>query len=235
MKLSDVEIAIDGRDGGGRFDAHQFLTQLFRQADKDERGYLELSDLKEPQFQFLRTLFPVADRNRDSRLTLEELSAYVVLQAEAPRCQAALAVIEQGRALFQIFDANRDGQLSTHELRTAWSRLEPLDVQKKGYITADQLARQFRIVVAYGSAQTLSNVSLRTRVAVPGSVPLARTVPEWFRKMDANGDGFVSPRKFLGSRADFARIDTNGDGLIDPEEAERFDAQVREKNGRPAR
>jgi hypothetical protein len=58
---------------------------------------------------------------------------------------------------------------------------------------------------------------------------LPRGLPEWFRKMDTNGDGFVSPREFLGSRADFNRIDTNGDGLIDPQEAERYDALVRAK------
>jgi hypothetical protein len=51
--------------------------------------------------------------------------------------------------------------------------------------------------------------------------------PLWFRKMDRNGDGDVSPREFLGSRDDFRRIDTDGDGLISAEEAERYDAAVR--------
>jgi hypothetical protein len=50
--------------------------------------------------------------------------------------------------------------------------------------------------------------------------------------MDTNGDGFLSPREFLGSRADFSRIDTSGDGLIDPEEAIRFDALTRGTKGR---
>jgi Ca2+-binding EF-hand superfamily protein len=233
VKLSDVEITVQGRDTGfvRRFDARQFFTQQFRQADKEERGYVELADLKEPQFQFLRTLFAVADRNGDGKLTLEELSAYAALQAEAPRCQASLAVIEQGRALFQMFDANRDGQLSIHELRTAWSRLEPLDTEKKGYVTADQIARQFQVLVAHGPAQNflaLGPQGLQGRGPVP-DVVLPRGLPEWFRKMDTNGDGFVSPREFLGSRADFNRIDTNGDGLIDPQEAERYDALVRAK------
>ena len=43
--------------------------------------------------------------------------------------------------------------------------------------------------------------------------------PLWFRKMDRNGDGDVSPREFLGTLEDFRKIDTDGDGLIDAQEA----------------
>jgi hypothetical protein len=49
----------------------------------------------------------------------------------------------------------------------------------------------------------------------------------WFRKMDVNGDGDVSPAEFLGTREDFDRIDADRDGLIGPEEAERYDATTR--------
>lgn len=237
VKFSDVEITVQGRDTGGvaRFDARPLVMQQFRQADKEERGYLELADLMEPQFQVLRMVFPIADRNGDGKLTVDELTAYAALQAEAPRCQAALAVIEQGRALFQMLDTNRDGQLSIHELRNAWSRLAVLDTENKGYITADQIARQFQIVLAHGPAQNFMNLgaaSLQGRDQMVPQAVLVPRAPEWFRKMDTNGDGFLSPREFLGSRADFNRIDTNGDGLIDPQEAERFDALARAKKDR---
>ena len=55
--------------------------------------------------------------------------------------------------------------------------------------------------------------------------------PAWFRKMDVNGDGDVSRREFLGSKEDFDRIDTDHDGIITLEEAEAFDAKMREKSG----
>ena len=45
--------------------------------------------------------------------------------------------------------------------------------------------------------------------------------PLWFRKMDRNGDGDVSRREFLGSKADFKKLDLDGDGLISREEAEK--------------
>jgi Ca2+-binding EF-hand superfamily protein len=51
----------------------------------------------------------------------------------------------------------------------------------------------------------------------------------WFRKMDRNGDGDVSPREFLGSHADFRRLDADGDGFITLEEAQRADVELRKK------
>ena len=45
--------------------------------------------------------------------------------------------------------------------------------------------------------------------------------PAWFRKMDRNGDGFVSRREFLGPEELFKQLDVDGDGLISPEEASR--------------
>jgi hypothetical protein len=63
-------------------------------------------------------------------------------------------------------------------------------------------------------------------ISVPRPPPRG---PLWFRKMDRNGDGDVSPREFLGTPAQFRRIDADGDGLIDPDEAERADARLRKR------
>ena len=51
----------------------------------------------------------------------------------------------------------------------------------------------------------------------------------WFRKMDRNGDGDVSPREFLGTAEDFKRLDADGDGLISREEAERAATMFKNK------
>jgi len=235
LKLGEIEITVQGRDTASANPVNQDETylQLFKMADTEERGYLVLADVQDPQFQSIKDFFLLIDRDRDGKVTEKELSAFTTLLDETSRCQASLTVIEQGRALFQILDANRDGRLSIHEMRNAWSRLEPLDVDKKGYITADQIARQFQVVLAPGPVQNFLNMGMIQDLQGTGGktarVPLPAGAPEWFRKMDANGDGFVSPREFLGSRADFNRIDTNGDGLIDAEEAERFDLLTRSK------
>jgi hypothetical protein len=59
--------------------------------------------------------------------------------------------------------------------------------------------------------------------------PEPKAGPLWFRKMDRNGDGFVSRREFPGSDEMFNRIDTDGDGLISVEEAIKADALVRKQ------
>ncbi len=43
--------------------------------------------------------------------------------------------------------------------------------------------------------------------------------PLWFRKMDRNHDGDLSPKEFIGPRKAFERLDRDGDGLIDVQEA----------------
>ena len=53
--------------------------------------------------------------------------------------------------------------------------------------------------------------------------------PLWFRKMDRNADGDVSPKEWLGTEEDFQKIDTDGDGLISAEEAERYDELLKKQ------
>jgi hypothetical protein len=46
-----------------------------------------------------------------------------------------------------------------------------------------------------------------------------KDAPEWFKLMDRNADGDLSPREFIGSRDDFRKLDLDGDGLISVAEA----------------
>ena len=103
--------------------------------------------------------------------------------------------------LFDLLDTDRDGQLSVAELRAAKT-----------------------VLANWSPGDTGVSLVIVPGVAKPPAVPLVRTFtrdagPAWFRAMDKNGDGYVSPREFLGTPEQFRKLDTNRDGLISPEEA----------------
>jgi Ca2+-binding EF-hand superfamily protein len=231
LKFSDSRVTV--QSGVGRQGirvappSRQSFLQQFRLADAKKRGYVELKDLQQPQFQMLRTTFDFIDANDDGKVTEQEITAFSNLLAGASMSFVTFAVNDQGRALFQLLDANRDGSLGRRELRMIASRLAVLDKNKDGYITPDEIPRDFQLTIHQGSdlGRGFGAVPVM-RVAGPGG-PVTTRGPLWFRKMDLNGDGDVSRREFLGTRDDFDRIDTDGDGLIDADEAERADVWMR--------
>jgi Ca2+-binding EF-hand superfamily protein len=219
---ADLRCGHQRRDQFREDNLRRFARELFELADKDKRGYLLQSDLKGPDFQVLRSMFPLADRDLDGKLTEKELLAYLAFQGRAATSRLVLTIAERGRGLFEFLDSNRDGRLGIRELRTAWSRLAPWDRNGDGQIDKQEIPLQFQLTLDRVLAPN-AGANAEAVISVKG-LPLAARVPKgplWFRKMDRNGDGDVSPREFLGTRADFQRIDTDGDGLIDPQEAER--------------
>lgn len=205
---------------------NQFVS-AFRQADTKKRGYLELKDVQmDRQLQFLAQVFPIVDRDGDGKITEKELQAFADLQAGGADGFASLSIAESGRNLFKLLDANGDGRLSPRELKNAWTRLAHLDANKDGSIDRSELVRQFHLTVRHGPTKGFDLRRPGVDITSPRPV-VAPTTPLWFRKMDRNGDGDVSPREFLGTREEFNRIDTDGDGLISPAEAEQYDRKIR--------
>jgi Ca2+-binding EF-hand superfamily protein len=226
-----ARIDVRGSDTLGRFGgARGFYLQQFKMALKDKKDYLEKKDLdNNGNNQFLRGLFTFADRNGDGKLTEKELTAFFDAIDGGASASVSLSVSDHGPGLFELLDANRDGRLSIRELRTAWERVAPWDKANSGAVSRDQIPRQYSLTVRQGTVDdrrfrvAIRQGGMRPQTANSGRGPL------WFRKMDRNGDGDVSPREWLGSAEDFKKIDTDGDGLISADEAQKADAWFREK------
>jgi hypothetical protein len=200
-----------------------------------KKGYIEDADFTGPkviQFQQIRVLLDPGDFNGDGKLTPAEFERYFELQEPFVDLGIALVPMVQTPTLFQLLDANRDGRLGVRELRTAWRRLAALEPPNRDGKPIEFVTR----------AAIMPTVSLRLSRAIdrgivgqatgfenPNQVRVPQTGPLWFRKMDRNADGDLSPLEFLGARAEFEAIDADRDGLISQPEAEAYDKKMRKR------
>jgi Ca2+-binding EF-hand superfamily protein len=192
---------------------HAFYRQQFEAADAGRRGFVELKQVED--FAALTALFKLADRDGNGKLTDREFDAYLNLHAVGAESFVTLTVSDQSPGLFELLDEDGDGRLSLRELHTAWERLRNHDRDRAGRLGRDELPRRLQLRLTRGTP-TPAPVS----ALAPDAKLVKRRGPAWFRKMDRNGDGYVSRREFLGSLEDFKKLDLDGDGLISPEEAE---------------
>jgi Ca2+-binding EF-hand superfamily protein len=242
LDLGATRAELRGDDEEDRTDAfggiiRQQLLAQFRQADKDNNGFLDRKEA-EASRQF-RGLFKAMDRDGDGKLTEKEVIAYLdqarEIQARARAASALLVLSDESRGLFDLLDTDRDGRLSVREMRGAVRLLKQLDRTGKGYLTRADIPRSYRLTLKRGMADTGPLGGAAAFLALYGgsdSGEQGRRLtkgPLWFRKMDRNRDGDVSRKEFLFSAELFKKIDTDGDGLISLEEAERYDAQLRQQ------
>jgi Ca2+-binding EF-hand superfamily protein len=218
FKFGDTTIALDASESQS-FGFGGYFRQQF-QANVSKEGFLER---KKAQGIFPFTdMFDFCDRDGDGKLYRKELDAFLDLQAQGSGSFATLSVTDEGRNLFTLFDADGDGRLSMRELRTAWTRLEPLAAKGQDLARQD-IPRRLRVVLEP------SNGRFARRTMMAGNRGSGGSGPLWFRKMDRNNDGDVSVREFLGTPEQFRRIDSDGDGLISPAEARRAETGTARK------
>ena len=99
---------------------------------------------------------------------------------------------------------------------------------KDGEISADEVPTTISVTFARGNAGN-NYGRVVSRTGTRGTVRSApKDQPEWFTRMDRNGDGDVTLKEFLGEKPDFEKLDTNKDGFIEPAEAKAAKADSAE-------
>jgi Ca2+-binding EF-hand superfamily protein len=181
--------------------------------DKDSNGYLGESEVPAG----MAGQFKMWDTDGDGLVYAKEIAAAQV-QTAAPRATQVVAyAASHGSSLFEILDQSGDSRLSLREMRSAVERIKLLDTDRDGQVTEREIPAIMSVSFRTGLAGA---IAARAGERLPEvDSPKVETTPEWFTRMDRNGDGDLSVREFLGDRNDFRRLDADGDGLIDSREA----------------
>ncbi len=193
--------------------AKSYLTNF----DKDGNGYLQKDELQAG----LAQQFELWDDDGDGKVFAAEITAsYTRMQApQASQIRANAA--NQGNSLFEALDLSGDGRLSLREMRTAHLRIKTFDGDNDGRITQGEIP--VTLSVSFGLGNTGYGVyrlaGQGNRGAAVVSPAANGDAPDWFTRMDRNGDGDVTLKEFLGDKEQFEKLDTNGDGFIEPKEA----------------
>ncbi len=207
LKTSTVRARNDASDN------RNFYTTEFRRADGDKNKYL--SEQEFARLPLLNAEFKAVDRNADGMIVLEELLAYIGQDLAASQSHVELSISHDGKSVFELLDRNYDNRLDRRELMHAFDRLREYDRDGDDAVTAVELAGRFSGTLEFGRPNLFRNAAPGSREGMTAPVVNAPTAgPDWFRKMDRNRDGDVSPREFLGPVAVFRKLDTDGDSLI---------------------
>jgi Ca2+-binding EF-hand superfamily protein len=198
--------------------AKEALTRL----DQNKDGYLEASEIPESlQGQLGR--FEAVDSDGDGKAYPHEIEAFLAQQQAGLRAQIHARAGDSRDLLFAALDSNHDERLDSREIEATPSRLQSLDIQGDDKITPGELPEIFVLVLARGSLEAPDATFARR----PVSAPPCDNTPRWSAAMDANQDGVISRREFLGAADQFARLDANKSGVLEP-------AEAADQNERPA-
>lgn len=228
-----LKIQALGGSANDRRNTQGYLGQTFVMSDADRNQYLDESEfsgmIEALNRSGITADFAAVDLNSDAMVTRDEVFSFAKRDQMAVASRIEVSVKQDGKTLFGLLDKNSDRRLSVRELRMGGSVLKPYDFNQDNKFADSELGTEFVLTISLGrpefrrvsgSGDMMSMQMGAGDAILPGSESLSG--PEWFRRMDRNQDGDVSPREFLGTETQFAQIDTDHDGLLSASEAARI-------------
>jgi Ca2+-binding EF-hand superfamily protein len=209
LEISGIRMAVHGMSLTTPVNSYVSIARSeMKRNDKDNNGYL---DEKEAPRQF-----SLWDADGDKKVFEKEIVAFYTEGAMMARHRIYVVISNEPKELFKLVDVNNDGRLSPRELSEAKQHLLGLDANKNGQLDAEEFPRLLRLTFSRG---TNPNEGSRIgRGFLPPNLRRMDSSGDWFTQMDANGDGDISQREFLGTPQQFESFDKNHDGLLAREE-----------------
>jgi len=152
------------------------------------------------------------DIDEDGKIYAQEIESFLQQQQAGLRAQIHARATDSQDVLFAALDTDHDDRLDSRELEGAAERLAALDKNSDGQVTGDELPEVLLIGLARGSLENADATFAPPPVFVRAAEGKA---PAWFTAMDANQDGAISRREFIGPLEKFRELDRNGNGLIE--------------------
>jgi Ca2+-binding EF-hand superfamily protein len=221
-------LRVAGKDKDGELTKEEFLKGFkeddLKVAAPPNLGTIGRGDRPDP-----RQLFQLWDRNKDGKLTLDEVPerAREGIKAAFDRLEKKELTREEFAQAMARFGGGAGGAF----MRDPEGTFKRLDANNDGKVTVDEAPEQFRPQVERWLARLRKDKSdsltlddLKKLVAenaaregrAPGG-PAGRPSP-FFRKLDTNGDGKLSKEELQKAPELFEELDLNKDGYLDPAE-----------------
>ncbi|EMI18416.1 secreted protein [Rhodopirellula maiorica SM1] len=134
--------------------------------------------------------------------------------------QISLGAVVDGYPLLPMLDPNSDGRFTIRELRELEQRLTQFDQDGDGALSLQETQSPIRVCLGLGPTVHGELAGLR-RVKQADSAP-SIAPPDWFVRMDRNGDNDLTRDEFPGLDEQFSDLDADADGLISAVEALQF-------------
>ena len=155
------------------------------------------------------------DVDDDGKITEYEIGSFLDRRRPVVRGLVRTWVAGHEDSLFAALDTDGDGVLGARELHQCAERLKSLDRDGDGHLQSQEIPDS--MVVAFLRGHPRQDDQMFIHAASDATSD--RSSPPWFAAMDANQDGEISHREFLGTSDQFEQLDRDTDGFIGRTEA----------------
>ncbi len=152
------------------------------------------------------------DFDDDKKVTYEEIEKAVSWKAQLTEPFVRIRAVDPPDAWFVWLDANWDDLLSEQEIANAPRRIAQVRKSDETTLSASLLPMQLQLVFTrtFGDEQAFQRLTPST----PDQPNPNASALDWFQAMDANMDGNVTLREFLGDISSFEALDINHDRIL---------------------